>query len=269
MPLAIETVAGVAASGTAVAVIPFTPANGDSFTVRNFPSSAKANLDMLLGEYASKQAIRLRSPMLHDDVQGIRYAIDADSQVDLLARSGVQNLVAQDNLTLELAVTTAPGVTEDEVAAYTVYYSDLPGASARLRMPGDIAGSIVNITTLEVPVTSSATVGNWAGATWDSFEDLLKANTDYAVLGYTLDTAVAAVAVRGADTSNFRVGGPGAANPFHTRNYFADLSLERGTPHIPVINSANKSGTFVDVVHRTASVATNVCLTVAQLSSTS
>lgn len=267
MPLAIDTAAGFAASGTvAAAIVPFTPAPGDTFTVRNFASTAQANLDLLIGHVAQVNPIRLRSPMLHDNVQGLRVNPLTADPSDLLSGLLIQQLVAQDTLTAELLVNTAPGVTETETFAMSIYYSDLPGASARLHMPGDITPNIKNLWTLPVALTTSATAGTWTSAAVNSVYDLFQANTDYAIVGYEVDTAVTAIAVRGPDTSNLRVGAPGITDRYKTRQWWADMCMWRQTPHIPVINSANKSATFVDVVSRAASAATTVTLVLAELS---
>jgi hypothetical protein len=267
VPLAIDTVAGAAASGTtANAIVTFTPGAGDTFTVRNFSQPNSAQLDMLVGHVLQTNPIRLRSPMLHDNVQGLRFTAVAGDTSNLIAASAQQNLLSQDTLTAELVVATAPGASETETIAIGIYYNDLPGAVARLYSPGDITPNIKNLWSLPVSVTPSATAGVWGSAAINSVYDLFQANTDYAVLGYEVDTACTAIAIRGADTSNFRVGAPGIIDRYKTRQWFMDMTMWRGTPHIPVINSANKSATFVDVVTRLTSGAINVTLLLAELS---
>lgn len=266
MPLAIDTVAGSAASGTvAGAIVPFTPVVGDTFTVRNFAPSASAQLDLLIGHVATTNPVRLRSPMLHDNVQGLRFNAIATDTSNLLSAVVQQQLIAQDTLTAELVVTTAPGVSETDVFAMSIYYPDLGGASARLVNPADVTPNIKNLWSLPVSVVTSATVGVWGSAAVNSVYDLFQANTDYAVVGYEVDTACAAVAVRGPDTANLRVGGPGIIDRYKTRQWWSDMSMWRQTPHIPVINSANKSATFVDVTSRTASSTVIVTLVLAEL----
>jgi hypothetical protein len=122
-----------------------------------------------------------------------------------------------------------------------------------------------NIVAVEVDVTSSATIGTWTDTVITATEDVLHANTDYAVLGYTLSVPLAAIALRGPDTSNLRCGGAGGANIHSSTNYFVSMSLDTGLPHIPVINSANKGGTYVSCIHHTASTASAVTLVMAEL----
>ena len=85
----------------------------------------------------------------------------------------------------------------------------------------------------------------------------------YAVLGYVVDTPVLGVALNGADTSNFNIGGPGVTEPAFTRDYFAALSMKLGKPCIPVFNTANKGNTNVAVCDVAASTTVNVTLIVA------
>lgn len=266
MPLAIDTVAGSVVSGTvANAVVAFAPVVGDTFQVRNFAQSSSAQLDVFAGHLATTNPIRVRSPMMHDNVQNLRFDALATDTSNLLAATPAQQLIAQDLLTVELVVSTAPGATETDTMAMSIYYQDLPGATARLFSPGDLTPNIKNLVTVPVSVTTGATAGVWASAAINSTYDLLQANTDYAVWGYEVDTICTAIAIRGADTSNFRVGAPGITDRYKTRQWFADMSMWRTTPHIPVFNSANKSATFVDVSSRTTASTVIVTLLLSEL----
>lgn len=266
MPVAIDTFSSVAASGTvANAVVPFTPAVGDSFTVRNAPPTSKAVLEAVIGHYLQANVLRVRSPLMHDNVQGLRYRVLTGDSSDLTADIVEQTVEGQDTLIWELVVATAPGVTENEVAVGRIYYSDLPGASARLHSAADVIPNTKSLVTVEVPVVVSGIAGTWSDVAINNFEDLLHANTDYAVVGYEVDTLVASVAVKGPDTSNFRIGGIGITDRYKTRQHFLDLSNWYGTPHVPVFNSANKAGTFVSVSSRLVAGTVNVTLNLAEM----
>lgn len=272
MGRAFHTVAGkaaYAASAAAGTVAAFTPADGDSFAVRNFPGTASAELELLVASYTTANQLQVRSPALHDVAKGIHVHVEAATPVELIPRSFAQTLQAQDTLIVEAYAESAlPATAETEVAALGIYYTDLPGADARLHMPGDIAGNIKYITTIRVPVTGSATVGDWGSAAINSYEDLLHANRDYAVLGYLVQGSAVAVALHGDSTSNYKVGGPASTVYSDTRDYFWDTSEKRGTPHIPVFNAADKSSTYVDICSQTASEAGVVDLIVAELVNT-
>ena len=76
----------------------------------------------------------------------------------------------------------------------------------------------------------------------------MKANTDYALVGYLIDVECAAVRWRGADTGNLGVGGPGdELGRDYTSDWFMRLSRHYGMPLVPVFNSANKAGVLLDL----------------------
>lgn len=241
------------------AVITAVPAGtGSTFTVRGTGPAATQQLVGLFRGGATKGIVRVRSPYLSDNVQGIRAAVAAGVQDDVLAEYGFQALQPQDTLTVEVT----GGAAEFDGALLQTYYDNLPGANPILKMPGDISGQAQFFTSWEVAATASATEGNWANTLITSLYDESQANRYYAILGYVCDAPVLGVAIIGSDTSNFNIGGPGLTDPRKTRNYFAEKSLALGKPCIPVINSANKGNTNVAVVDVAASTAVNVTLIV-------
>lgn len=262
---AIHTVAGSAASGTAGATVAFAGGTGDDFIVKSFPETAEANLELVVAEYTTANTLQIRSPALHDVESAIDVYVKAATPREAIPRSFAQKLKSQDTLIVELVQAAALGVAETEVVALSMYYSNLTGQASRLHMPGDIAGNIRYIRTAKVSVTTSATPGDWASSKINSTNDIWHANQDYAVLGYLVDGACTAVAFHGDDTGNLKVGGPGSTTYLDTRDYFYDMSEKRGTPHIPVINAANRGGTYVDVVAQAASATVDVYVILAEL----
>ena len=236
---------------------------GSSFTVRGTSASTSQRLVGLARGGATKGLVRVRSPYLSDNVQGIRYAAAAGIQDDLLSLVGAQALIPQDTLTVEVT----GGAAEFDGALLTTYYDDLSGAGPKLKMPGDIAGAAEYITTWEVGAAAPATEGAWGNTIITTTYDESQANRWYAVMGYVVDVPVLGIAINGADTSNFNIGGPGVTQPYRTKAYFADLSMALGKPCIPVFNSANKGNTNVAVVDVAASTAVNVTLVVAVMPS--
>ena len=260
MGLAMDLQAGYATNpGSTITAL--TPSPNDSFVVKSFSPSANAYLEQLIRGGAETGLIRVRSPLMHDYVQGIRFSCPAGGSGNLLGQLVNQPLYTQDTLVVEVTGATSGS----DVGVIGIYYTDLGGASARLAMPGDISGRVRNIVGLEVDVTSSATIGTWADAALTVTEDVLRANTDYAVLGWLCNTSLTAVALRGPDTSNLRVGGPGPSSIYFTGEYFVRMSERTGLPHIPIINSANKGGTYISCVHYAASTAIAVTLIMAEL----
>jgi hypothetical protein len=246
MGKAMELVAGQV-TNPASAVTALTMNAGNSATVRNADLSSFVGLMQTWGNFHNIGMWRIRSPRLHDNVQGLRYRVPA-AQIDPLIRPGlVQRLVPQDTLTLEIQSAAGAGVIEQ--AAMLLYYSNLPGNDARLIGTQELAKRTQNVWTTEIPITPGAT-GSYSGqVAINSAFDNFKANTDYALIGYTVDVRCTAVRFTSADFSNLGIGGPGLPTSRHlTVRWFEELSEEHGLPMIPVFNSANKQGTLVDVM---------------------
>lgn len=261
MGIAYEVVTGRATNPGATPTV-LTANTSDTFTVRSFPFESGAFLEGLWAKAGTSGIIRVRSPRLHDNVQGLRLQHIANTARNLLPDEAMQRLFPQDVLTVEITGSAAA----TDVGAMAVYYRDLPGTDARLAMWEQIQPRIVNILSVDVDITAATTLGDWsAGTPLDTTFDLLKSNVDYAVLGYTTETSVAAVALRGPDTGNLRVGGPGTTESIETRNWFVDQTRLKGTPHIPVINAANKGATLAFQVDNLAGAANNVQWILAEL----
>lgn len=226
-------------------------ATGDSATIRNFPlTSAAFIIDALYDDVTSPQAWRVRSPLLHDNVRGLQFTPGSATPSNILPGFALQDLEPQDALTFELSTAAATG---KALAALSIYYEQLPGAASRLYGPGDIGPLVTNIKPVYVAVGSGAnTAGQWLDLVITTTENLLKANTDYAVLGLALDQAVAAIAIKGADTGNLRCAVPGGANNPYGAGYFWRKSIETGLPLIPVINAANAPSTFLSIISSAA-----------------
>lgn len=261
MGLAIDSVAA-SITGAQAALTAATLANGDSSTVRSFMSPAWAKLEQVFYQATTPGSIRVRSPMMHDDVRGIMLTPgETPVQFSLPAEVG-QQLYPQDTLTLEMSGGLAA---ETDVMVLSIYYQNLSGTSARLHSWGDISGNIKSIKPMEVDVAASVTAGQWNDVVITGTENLLHANTDYAVLGYLTDKPAAAIGIRGQDTGNLRITGPGVIRTLDTSDYFVQQSALTGAPHIPVFNSANKDSTYVSLIEATATQAHKVQLILAEL----
>lgn len=236
--------AGTAATSAYSAMSTFT---GDSLTVRNFAVADYARLEQIQIDMSTANFLRIKSPMLHDDVQGIRLKPGTLPTQYILPEEIAQNLIAQDTLTAEIDDQTANAV---YTAVLSIYYSNLLGQSARLYNPGDILSNIRNIKPMRVDATIAANV--WTDTVITTTEDLLHANTDYAVLGIVTDAACCALGVRGQETGNLRITLPGVAGSLDTADAFIELSQRFNTPHIPVFNSANKNSYYLTGTARTS-----------------
>lgn len=239
-----------------------TMGTGDSASVRNFNPGADAVLVDIWGQQATKGIVRVRSPRLHDNVQGIRLANAAANPVPLLTGYQREHLYAQDTLTIEQSGDAA----DTDCVSLLLYYTDLPGTNARLYRWEEVQPRIAHIMGNEVDLTTGGTKGDYGGATAiNGTFDQLKANTDYAILGYLTDTAVSTVGIKSADFGNLRIGGPGTNNKIETRDWFVRLDYFLPIPCVPVFNAANKTNTIVDLVANVTATAVVVTFILAQL----
>ena len=263
MGLAMELISGraTAPSSTLTAL---TMAAGNSLTVRNAALTADIRLVDMWALNNAAGIFRVRSPKLHDNVQGIRYRIVAADPVPLVPSGAAQKLTAQDTLIAEISGSAVGG--QIEQGQMLIWYADLPGSNARLANWSDIQPRVVNYLTVEVAITPGASGGYSGQVAINSTFDLLQANTDYAILGGMVDVKCAAVRITSPDFANFGLGFPGyLSNRNFPGRFFKELNLMLGVPTIPIFNSANKNGTLVDVVQDQTGNAVNVTLILVQL----
>ena len=224
-----------------------TMASGNSATVR---AAAEGSDVHLIGAWADNQTegvMRIRSPRMHDNVQCMRFPVVASNPMPLFPLGLKQKLYPQDTLTLELSGSATAG--DIESACLLLYYDDLPGVQANLINADAVKQRMRNLITVENTL-SLGTSGGYSGEEAINTEyDLLKANTDYAIIGYLVSDESAAVRWRGVDLGNLGVGGPGNAdNQDLTSSFFMSLSEATGLDTIPVFNSANKASLLLDGV---------------------
>jgi hypothetical protein len=263
MPPAIDT---ITSQGTAIALslAATTIAAGDSFQIKN----AAPNSDcFMLSFWAHNQVAgmaRIRTPKMHDNVDSIRTRTQAALVFPLMAEGTAQRFYPQDVEIVELAGSTTAGKIEG--VTQLMYYSDLPGQAARLITADTLKQRMKNQIGVRLAITLGTTTGYNGARAINGDVDLLKANTDYALLGASGDVRTQAICLRGPDTGNLRVSLPCEPTLWHlTESWFVRLSRLFGLALIPVINSANKGGTLVDCVNNDAGGTENVTLWLAEL----
>lgn len=241
-----------------------TPFPGDVLAIRSFNPPSKAFLVDAWTSAATAGIARVRSPRLHDNVQGIRFRNPTGAVPrSLMTEYAQQQLYSQDTLITE----ESGGGAETEGFSLLVYYQDIGGMAARLTTIEAITPRIVELVNVEVAVGSGAVVGQRsASAALNATMDLLVANQDYALLGYETDATGLSVGVRGPDTGNLRVGGPMTTERIETRDWFVDLGKKLGEATVPIISQANRAATLVDTSQVVTGVAANITLCFAQLS---
>lgn len=235
---------------------------GQTNAVRAHSREGSAFLCEAWTQQATAGALRVKSPRLHDDVVGIRMLTQAADIRRIWPEAMAQPLFSQDTLTIDMT----GGAAEVDAGALLMYYEDLGGVNARLATWDEIKPRVEHHYGHPVAVAGPGTSGDWsAGTVLTTTADEWKANRDYAVLGYTLDTASLSVAIAGTDTGNLKVGGPGPLVADETRDFFVAESIRLGRPCIPIINAANRQGTLVHVAKVGAGGTVNVTLMLALL----
>jgi hypothetical protein len=257
---ALEVVSGFV-TGAGAVLTPWTVAPGNSLQVRSAPFNSNI---WLCGLWAMNNltagVLRVRSPRLHDFVQGIRQRITVNDTEPLYPDSAnlgwKQRLIPQDVLTVEQSGQAA----NIDTGSLLIAYENLPGVAGRFIDNGLLKKAGVNIIGQELSITTAAAGGGYTGqVAINSTNDNFKANTDYALLGGIVDVRCPTLRIQGVDTGNLGVGIPGEPTQRHvTANWFQRLTEALQMPLIPVFNSANKSAILCDILSITGAL-TVIC----------
>jgi hypothetical protein len=245
-----------AAGATATAV------TGDSLIVKN--STGKApEIVAFWAQHNSPGWSQIAWPSGHDTTRGYRSNVTSN-EIDPRMPLGLSmEIQAQETITATIAGSAAAG--EIELGCVLVHYPSLPGVTQRTLTWSQLLRRSRTLTTISATLT--ATAAGYTGVESITAEsDLLRANTDYAVLGISTSTDVAAVCLSGPDTGYTRLAVPGDANDQdYTSQYFCYQARAFDRAMIPVINSGNKSSTFLSFLQNQTNVSPLVTLHLAQL----
>jgi hypothetical protein len=183
----------------------------------------------------------------------------------------MQQMFSQDVITMEDEGSAVGGAIEN--VGYTTYYEqptagqgnfiDMAGLEARQQnyFQGPTIFALTFTTVGILTGAYSAQIAFNAG----TLGAILKANTDYAVLGCTWnETAanhMANISIQGPGTGNYALSIPTIqSDPFISRDYFYWLSSRNNRALIPVVNAADSGGTFFSYLND--SVANTAIVTV-------
>lgn len=237
-------------------------APNDSNTVRNFEPPNRAWIEDVWTQQATTGEIRITSPRMHDNAQGIRLGSLAATPQPLLP-SMVQAMLYPQDL---LAIQQTGGGSELDGGTALVVYEDLPGSAARLYSWQQVKPNIKSIMSVLTTHTTGGTAFQWGGSVGiTSVYNTFKANEDYALLGYLVSASACSIGWRSSDFGNLRLGGPGTTQRMETRDYFIQLDARMDGPCIPVFNAANYGNTFVDILSSVTSTALSVWSIFAEL----
>lgn len=243
-----------------------TMAAGDSLTVRNAQSAKDIRLLNMWGQNQVAGFMRVRSANFSDNVQGIRGFLTITNPSPRMPIGWSEPLVTLDNLIIENGGSAVGGQIESVGAL--VYYDNMPNMGAGWLDEAGLRAKAVKTVTVRTVNAAGAGGGYTGQVAINSTDDNAKNGKNYAVVGYHVSAVCCSVAIRGVDTGNLRQAGPGTVLlPDLTSNWFLRLSRAYQRACIPVINWANKAGTFVDVVQDQAAAAVTVQWYLVELSS--
>ena len=241
--MTIETILAIGA-GVRAAPGNLLPGSGDSFTLRAPVSGSDIYLVDVLLDIANASNFELRSPRMHDNVSGLRFDIFTPTVCFSALRGIKQPMFGQDNLQFIGGI--GGGAATYDLMAASIYYESLIGSPGNFYHWDNIMNSIKNLLTIKIVPVGSFT-GDWdAGVALNSTNDLLKANTNYAILGALCVGTAGIVGFQGQFTGNVRLGVPiYSSSVSFNSSYLVDLSRNSGLATIPVFSSADKAGVFV------------------------
>lgn len=240
----IETI-GITATAPGTSGAAAAACAGDSLVIKNGknPQIIQAACD-----FQGAGFLQITFPTGHDTTRGFRVPVAAGEPTPRLVMGLSMMLTAQETMAVTVAGSATAGDVENGVLL--VSYDDLPGSQQNLRKWSQVDKQIEKLTTVYVTL-AAGTGGTWSGSeAINADSDLLIANRDYALLGIEFLTECAAISIKGPDTAGVRIAVPGSVEFADlSANYFAALSRAFGdAPYIPVINSANKNNTLLEVL---------------------
>lgn len=239
----------IGASGTAIGatLAALAAVTGDSLAVRGAPENKRIDLVQFWTDVQVAGTARIRSPRMHDNVEGIRIDTIISDLYPLMPWGAKQRLYPNDNIGVQLAGSAVGG--DVEFVLLTLLYEELSGASPNYIGIDELMRRALNVMSVENTIATGTTPA-WTGSEAINAEfDQFHAGGQYALLGYIVDTEAPAVGWRGPDTANYRVGGPGLETDRSiSPDWFMKLSRALNIPLIPVIKAENKASTLIDAL---------------------
>lgn len=230
-----------------------TVASSDSLTLRFLDANADIRLmEAWGGNNATKCDFSIRSPLLHDNTRGIRFAQPfnptlnvADGNPQLyMSPYETQKYRPSDTLIVE-----ALGAASDDVTfTQLVHYEGPAVPGSRLLSYEEVIARAVNLVGIRISPAAHATTSTYGTAeAINSDDDRLKANTNYAWIGMTTDLPFTTLTLKGPETGNLRVPMPGHWNNQISAGWFLEMSRRFMKPMVVAFNANNKANIFSEV----------------------
>jgi hypothetical protein len=227
--------------------------SGDSLTLRFLDANADIRLlEAWGGNNVTKCDFSIRSPLLHDNTRGIRFAhmfnptqSGADGNPQLyMSPYEFQKYRPSDTLTVEVSGAAA----DDATFTQLVWYEGPGVPDSKFIGFEECMSKAVNLVGIRVSPAGHATTSTYGTAeAINTDDDRLKANTWYALIGHTTDLPHTTLTIKGPETGNLRVPMPGSQIEQITAGWFLELARRFQKRMIPVFNANNKANIFVEV----------------------
>lgn len=274
MPPVITSLGAFKQSLTGGAFEALAAATKDSLSIISFPQGDQAWIEeVFANNSAHKQEVAIFSQRFGDNTFGLRMQAQFRSgttQQAIFPRAVDIPVWSADTLNVQVNGTAA----DNSDVVLQLYYTNIQGAGQRLARAEQVLplikqGIAGNSRVLGIEVTvTPGTTGNYGTAVALNANDArLQADYDYALLGFTTDQPALSIGISGPDTGFYRIPMPALFDQRWTADWFLRQSMDRGVPHIPVINANNQATTFLDGIDASNPGATKVSLYLAQFPS--
>lgn len=262
--MAFHEIISFSATAPGAAGVAATALSGDTLAAKNATPGSKILVLNMWSDFQAVGFVQVVAPSFNDTTRGIRSVTNIGNFGPLLPFAAPQYINPQELLSATIAGSATAGDVEE--ASIMMYYEDLPGQQGRYLNADDIWTRGVRQVTVQDSITTTAGPAYSGARALNAASDLLRANTDYALLGATIRTECLTLGIRAPDWSNGRVGIPGmAGRPDVTGSWFEMLSFETGLSLIPVFNSANKTAIFIDAAQDENATAVPFALNLVEL----
>ena len=243
---------------------------GDSLTLADFPDQDQCWVEEVwAGSSANSMEVSIYSTRFGDPLYGLR--LQQQFNPTLSGDDGVPNLLLPDELDIRayqadtLSAQVFGTATNNVNLTMQLYYTNFPGSSQRLATWEAIRGNIDKVLGIEVTVSPGSTGQPGTAVAINANDNRWVTNKDYAILGVTTSVPILTLRLYGPDTAYQKIPVPGHWNSRVSSGWFVRSARLRGGPRIPIINSLNVGGTFLDAIHTSAAASTKVSLIAAQL----
>lgn len=247
--------------------------SGDSLAVSNYGSGGARIIEAWGIDSDSVGEVEFlftRPQSTHDQSHGFRCQIPAltPGGAAVVASHNILpgylyiNVFKSDTPTISVTGTAA----DDFLVSYNTLYDDLPGASAQLTDWEFVRNNQNSVLGILVSAVASATPGAYGTArALNADDDRLHANTNYAILGYSVRTQVTTVSIKGPGWGGQRIGAPCGALDLRSDTWFLDQTLKYGIPLIPWFNSNDKANILLEVADGEASTSPQIDVMLVEL----